>query len=175
MKVILAYVMSLDGFLTDSGGRSPSTWASPEDQVHFKKLMLECGVVIFGSNTFEINKNFIEISKDILRVVLTRHPEKFAEYHVPGQLEFFSLSPQEILEHLKLEGREKVLIAAGPRLYVEFLREGLVDELHVTIEPLLFGSGLAAASGIPAHTQLETIDILALNQRSTLLVKYKVV
>src|SRR3954466_5674918 len=149
MKVILAYVVSLDGFLTDSNGRSPSTWASLEDQKHFKRLMLECGTVIFGTNTFELNKNFLEITKDIQRVVLTRHPEKYKKYEVPGQLEFFSLSPREILARLSNEGREKVLIASGPRLYAEFLREGLVDELHVTIEPLLFGSGLAAASGVP--------------------------
>lgn len=175
MKVTLAYVMSLDGFLTDSEGRSPSAWASREDQEHFKSLMLECGTAIFGTNTFEVNKEFQEISKDILRVVLTRHPERYKDREVPGQLEFHSLSPGDMLRHLEGLGKDKVLLAAGPHLYAEFLKAGLVSELHVTIEPLLFGTGLAAASGIPSKTQLEAIDMKPLNQRSTLLVKYKVV
>ena len=56
MRVILAYVVSKDGFLVGPHGEQSAAWASPEDQEHFKKLTHECGVVIIGSNTYEAHK-----------------------------------------------------------------------------------------------------------------------
>jgi len=174
MEVILAYVVSADGFLTDSRGRQAPEWASMEDQEHFQNLMPECGVSIIGSNTYEAHKHSFADESPIRRIVMTRKPEKFAGESVPGSIEFTSLSPRDVIRKLEDEGHKKVLFAGGPKLYAQFFKDKLIAELQITTEPLLFGSGLSAAGGIPSDIELMLIDIKRLNQRGTLLARYKV-
>jgi riboflavin-specific deaminase-like protein len=77
-------------------------------------------------------------SDDILRVP------------VNGDGEF---EPVSILEALRDEGYRRVLVEGGGITVSRFLRAGAVDRLHVTVAPLLIGSGR------PALT-LEPIDKL---------------
>ena len=105
---------------------------------------------------------------------MTREPEKYAKEFVSGLLEFSALSPVELLKKLSADGRRKVLLAGGPKLYGEFFKEKLITELHVSIEPVLFGLGLSAASGIPGDVRLQLMDSSQLNANGTLLVRYKV-
>jgi dihydrofolate reductase len=175
MEIILAYVMSLDGFVTDSAGNSPTQWASPEDQAQFQQLVRDCGLVIMGTNTYESHKQFFKHDENILRIVMTRTPEKYATEVVPDHLEFSSLSPSDLTKSLTNMGYTKALMAGGPKLYAEFFKAGLITDLHVTIEPLLLGAGTSAASGVPSQIKLRLIDTVQLNTRGTLLVRYKVV
>ena len=173
MRVILAYVVSKDGFLVGPHGEQSGSWASSEDQEHFKKLARECGVVIIGSNTYEVHKDIFS-NDGMRRIVMTRHPEKYTS-EKRKEFEFTSLTPFDVIEQLKSEGREKVLIAGGPALYREFLKTELVGELQETVEPLLIGDGLSAARGVPSNARLELVDTKQLNTRGTLLHTYRVV
>lgn len=174
MNVVLAYVTSLDGFLTNSAGQEAAIWASPEDQKQFKELARECGVVVIGTNTYVSHKASLVPENGLLRIVMTREPEKYDKELVSGSLEFSSLSPQELVKKISSGGRRKILLAGGPKLYGEFFKEKIVTELHVTLEPVLFGAGLAAGSGIPSDVALQLMDSVQLNANGTLLLRYKV-
>jgi dihydrofolate reductase len=174
MNVILAYVSSLDGFLTNAAGQEASIWASQEDQAQFKQLGLECGVIIVGTNTYESHKAMMKPENGLLRIVMTREPEKYSKELISGSLEFSPLSPADLVKELSVARRRKALLAGGPKLYGEFFKEKLITELHVTLEPMLFGSGLSAASGIPADIRLQLMDTRQLNADGTLLLRYKV-
>jgi dihydrofolate reductase len=175
MEIPLAYVQSLDGFLTDSNGKSPTEWASPEDQEYFKQLVIETGLVIMGTNTYEAHKEILKPHDGLLRVIMTRAPEKYASVQVPGQLEFSSLSPADLIASLENRDFKKALLAGGAKLYSSFFNANLISSLQVTIEPILFGTGECGATGIPINTHLQLIDTRQLNTRGTLLVRYKVV
>jgi len=174
MEVILAYVSSADGFLTDSASRQPNEWASAEDQRHFQELSTASGVVIIGSNTYDAHKRMLKPSPDIKRIVMTRDPEKYAANQVMGKLEFTSDSPQEVIAKLQAHEYKHVLLAGGPKLYQQFFAAHLITDLEITIEPLLFGAGVSAATGIPSNIKLKLVDSYLLNNAGTLLVKYKV-
>jgi dihydrofolate reductase len=56
---------------------------------------------------------------------------------------FLATTPQEALERaLAVAGGKDVRIGGGPTVVREFLKAGLVDELHVAIVPILLGRGI---------------------------------
>ena len=56
---------------------------------------------------------------------------------------FLSATPQEaLLRATEAAGAQDVRIGGGPTVVREYLREGLVDQLHVGIVPILLGQGI---------------------------------
>lgn len=171
MRVILAYVASLDGRVTGPHGEPSREWASPEDQTFFSHLVQEIGTVIMGRNTYEEHKHLFSHTPHVRRIVLSRRDAPSEK--VPG-VTFSSDSPAALIERLAQEGLSSVLLAAGPHLSNIFLKEELVSDLYVTIEPVIFGSGLSMFSDEAAQTNLELIEQKTLNPRGSILLKYKV-
>ena len=55
--------------------------------------------------------------------------------------EFSNESPVAIAARLRDDGLEEILLAGGAHVATSFLKENLVDELWLTLEPKIFGSG----------------------------------
>lgn len=49
------------------------------------------------------------------------------------------LEPRAVVDALRAEGWRRILIEAGPRLTTELIRDGVVDELFLTLSPILAG------------------------------------
>jgi len=62
------------------------------------------------------------------------------------------VSVQQLLDYLKKQGHKYVFIDGGPTLIGQLLQEQLLDEIHLTIAPKIFGSApgktLTLAEGI---------------------------
>lgn len=70
-------------------------------------------------------------------------------------------------------GMRRVAVIGGARVYREMVDAGLLDELYLTVEPLLFGRGQALVSGgVPI--QLHLLSSRRLNRRGSLLLRYRV-
>ena len=174
MKVILSFVTSLDGYVTDTKGRPPYFWASPEDQKHFEALKRTCRVVIMGRHTYEAQKDRLTLSPKILRIVMTKNPKAFAKHAVPGQLEFTAAKPRKVLDALGERGYKQVLLAAGPTLARLFLAERLVSGLYLMIEPILFGGGIPLGLGPLDKADLKLISARKINTKGTLALRYRI-
>jgi diaminohydroxyphosphoribosylaminopyrimidine deaminase / 5-amino-6-(5-phosphoribosylamino)uracil reductase len=68
------------------------------------------------------------------------------------------LCPHAILDALSARGLDRILVEGGARTISRFIDQGLVDRLHVSIAPLIIGSG-------PAGISLPPIDALSQAQR----------
>ncbi len=175
MNVILAMVMSLDGKTTRWDSPEIYTWTSAEDQSHFFGLIASHKAIVMGKNTYEASKKVIRLTPEKLRIVLTSEPEKYAAAVVPGQLEFSSNSPVEVLTELASRQYSDVLLVGGSVTNARFLEAKLVNELWVTIEPLIFGQGQPLVSAAQLGTELHLESMEQLNDAGTILLKYKVV
>lgn len=171
MKITLSFVASADGRVTGPKGEQSRTWASPDDQSFFAKLVEENGLVILGRNTYEKHKQFFSKTPHIRRIVMTNGaPDKRA----PKGVEFSSLSPTKLVRSLKKQGCKKALLAGGPRLSAAFFKAKLVSELILTIEPRLFGGGLPILEGKIGKPKLALLSVVKINRAGTLLLRYKV-
>ena len=87
-----------------------------------------------------------------------------------------SVDPHLALQTLQERGLRRIVCEGGPRLLSDFIEAGAVDELDLTISPLLLGqdtSGLLAPTGASGASH-RLLLAHVLEARSTLLLRYLV-
>lgn len=174
MKVTMVMLASVDGKITKGSDTNIYTWTSFEDQKYFFSLIKKHNIIIMGRSTYEASKQVIKLEKNKLRIILTRSPKKHLEQMVKGQLEFSDETPEKLIKRLSTQGYKEALLVGGGIINGLFLKHNLVDELYLTIEPRIFGSGKNIVDGQLLNTKLNLISIKKINERGTLLLKYKI-
>ncbi len=175
MKVILAVVASLDGKITNPRGKSPQHWASKEDQQFFFSLIKKHKVIIMGKNTYLAAKKNIRATPGKLKLVFTRNPNNFLKYQKKDKLEFVNQSPKKVLSKLQTQGLSEALLVSGAKLNSLFLKEKLISEIWLTLEPKIFGLGKTLVDQTSFNINLKLLGIKRLNSQGTLLLKYSVI
>jgi dihydrofolate reductase len=172
MKIILVFVSSLDSKVTKWHDPFVRKWSSKADQNYFGKLWKESSLIVLGSNTFDADQ--INPLPDHLLIVMTRRPAEYKKFEVSGQVEFSDKSPSELATHYEMEGFEQMVVVGGPHIATSFLKEHLIDELWLTIEPKIFGIGACFVTSEQLDIDLQLIDIRKANEQGTLITKYAV-
>jgi dihydrofolate reductase len=83
-------------------------------------------------------------------------------------VEYSTLEPRDLLDELERQSTQTVAIAGGSSIYSQFLRDGLVTDVFLTIEPHLFGHGVPLASGFD-RVNLRLVDVTRLGDQAVLL------
>ena len=174
MKVTMVMLSSVDGKIIKGKNSNIYTWTSSEDQKYFFSLIKKHNLIVMGRETYETSRPVIKLEKGKLRIVLTRSPKKYSNQTIKGQLEFTDESPEKLLKRLSTLGYKNILLVGGGIINGLFLKQNLVDELFLTIEPMIFGIGKNIVEGQLLNTKLQLISIKKLNKTGTLLLKYKV-
>jgi len=163
MKVILIMTATVDGFISRDSN-DPAEFADAFDMHFFTKETQRIGTVIYGMNSYRI---LGEPFPGILNMVMSTSPN--IGENVPGVLEFFSGTPQELLERLEKRGVREVALIGGAQLNGSFFFENLIDEIYVTVAPLLFGQGVNISTGYDLETKLSLLDVRPLGDNGALL------
>lgn len=166
MKVYIIAALTADGFIGRDESHHSIDWTSPEDSKLYRQMTKEAGVMVMGSRTFSTINRGLPGRKTI---VYTSHPENIA--NIEG-VEATSEAPAELLMRLEKEGFSQVAICGGSTIYHQFMQTGVVDELYLTIEPVLFGKGIPLFSG-QLNVKLQLKDVKHLNE-NTLQLRYVV-
>ena|SRR3989338_6137086 len=174
MKIILVAVISINGKTTK--GRDPDVhdWSSKEDQEYFAALKEKSRLIIMGRKTYEAAKGHTALSPKILRVVLTKNPKRYRHLTVQNQLEFTNQPPKKLLATLKRRGYAEALLVGGSEVNSAFLRANLIDEIWLTVEPLVLGTGKTLFSKDRPNKRMRLLHSKQLNKSGTLLLKYTV-
>ena len=67
-----------------------------------------------------------------------------------------------------------MLVVGGPHIATSFLKEQLIDELWLTLEPKIFGIGGNFATDVKLDINLRLIHYEKVNKQGTLITKYEV-
>ncbi len=143
-----------------------SNWTSREDKQQFIEITKKVGVIIMGKNTFDTFKKPL---RDRLNVVFTDQEDLL----VIDDVMWVSGEIESVLEELESKGYKEAILGGGSYLNTLFLKRGLVDEMIVTIEPKIFGTGLSLFKE-EFDLNLELLDIKKLNN-NTINLHYKVI
>jgi dihydrofolate reductase len=166
MKVVILAAVTIDGKLA----RNPShfsNWTSREDKRIFVEASKRAGVLVLGNNTY---KTLPAPLKGRLHVVMTRNPQ--AEETIPGVVEFTDALPAEIVADLEARGYTEIALAGGSQVYALFLQSGLVDEIWLTIEPVIFGIGVELFRGYTFDVRAKLTHIERLNEDGAVHLRY---
>jgi dihydrofolate reductase len=140
MKVVLVMAMTLDGKIGKDPDHFPD-WTGSADKRLFADISKNAGVVIMGSKTFDTLKKPLPGRKT---VVMTRNPGRASN---TAAVVFSPGPPASVVETLRREGYRQAVLAGGATINTLFARAGLIDEIVVTVSPLVFGDGLSLFNG----------------------------
>lgn len=171
MKTILIFVSTLDGKVTKWGEAHVKSWSSHQDQDYYKKTWNESQLIVMGSNTFNAG-SFPSLNHQL--IVMTGDPDKYKNLKNSGQIEFTSESPAKLTDRFKSKGYEQMLVVGGPHVATSFLKEQLIDELWLTLEPKIFGKGANFATDVKLDINLRLLHYEKVNEQGTLITKYAV-
>ena len=159
--------MTVNGYVAKENDETP--W-SDEEWLSFSKFVKEIGNIVIGRNTYEImksNEEFEKIGNPFTVVVSKRNIAHNSKNFC------FCQSPREALEILEEKGFDKVLVTGGGMLNSSFMKENLVDEIILDVEPLIFGRGIKLFSDNDFEAKLELIETKNLS-KNTIQLHYRV-
>lgn len=164
-----AYVAaSIDGRIAKDRN-SGADWTSGEDWNFFQKSLSRFDAVIVGHNTYKLAQARL---KKRNAVVLTSKADKINSV---DSVTFFDPEKNNLKKFLRAKNYKKVAVLGGPRVYDFCLRNKMLDELFITIEPYVFTAGVPMFAGDnfkKFNFILESVK--KLNQKGAILLKYKI-
>ena len=157
-------IASLDGYIEDEQGKFD--WAEPDEEVHafVNDLERSVGTYLYGRRMYEtmvwwetgdhagVYQDYAEIWRAAEKIVYSRtlHTVSSEKTRIESQFD------AEAIKGLKERSRADISIG-GAEIAGQAIAEGLVDECHLFLGPVLVGGGKSA---LPAgvHAKLELLD-----------------
>lgn len=136
MKVTLLMCITADGRIGKSSTHF-ADWTSKEDKQLFVSVTKRARVMVMGAKTYATIGRPLP---DRLIIVMVLDAAGFV--NIPDQVEYVSASPSDILVSLEARGFTECILAGGATINAVFLAARLIDEVILTVEPVIFGSGL---------------------------------
>lgn len=179
-----SFITSIDGRATGPDGVSGGlNEGSAGDKAVFEHLRDWADVVVVGAGTIR-EEGYGPLPGKALAIVSRSGnlPDKVRETG-PGDGEVVligghgeEVTPQQVMAALRQRGWRHVVLEGGPRLFSAWVEEGLLDELCVTIRPVLVGGDgplllptttrLAALTGAASHVLVWDGDLLVRSRLS---------
>ena len=167
MKVVLYMAMSVNGYIAKSDNQTP--W-STEEWHSFSAFVKEAGNIIVGRKTYEIMKASDELPRLGNPFVVVISKDSF----VHNDSVTLTHSPQSALQIIKNKKCTTALVAGGSTLNSSFLKDNLIDELILDLEPVLFGRGIPLFSYVHFTKKLELINTKKISDH-TIQLHYKII
>lgn len=166
MQIKMAAVISMDGKITRGDGPHKREWISDEDKAYFNRLLDEYDLIVMGRKTYTSMALVPQEGKKY--VVVTRSPELYQDRTAGGSIDFSKATPRQIVEKYEQLGFGRLLLLGGGSLYAAFLNASLVNEIDLTIEPIILGSGTNLTEVLDSSVHLHLNHQSQLNKRGTL-------
>ena len=161
IKVSVFIATSLDGYIARPDG--DVAWLHEGDPVEdgddmgYGALFSSVDALVMGRESFEKVLEFDPWPYgDKLVIVLSRSltdvPEALRE-----TVRIDSSSPQELVDKLAQEGYKRIYLDGG-KVIQSYLREGLVDDMCITMIPVLIGEGLPLFGSLEKDVKLKLVE-----------------
>jgi len=166
MPKFFAYIVSsIDGVIATNSKTLPN-WASREDWEHLQKSLKSCDAFVMGKNTFMATEKLPRRNNTF---VLTN---RIKSIKTQGEITFINPKGKDLKQLL---GKfKKVAVLGGAKTYEYMLNNKMIDEIFLTIEPIVLGRGIKIFADETKPTKLKLISTRRLNGRGTVLLHYKI-
>lgn len=155
MTVTLFIAASLDGYI--AGPDDDLSWLFTDADYGFSNFYSGVDTLVMGRGTYDVIRTFGEWPyADRKTLVVSRR----ADVSVDTPLtEVFSGELPALIELLQSEGCDNVWLVGGGELVRSFLEQGLLDQITVSMHPILLGKGVPLFPGGFRRTLLLLKDV----------------
>jgi dihydrofolate reductase len=165
MAIVAIAAMTIDGKIARHSSEL-TDWTSPEDKELLTGLLDKSDVIVIGNSTYKTAEG--PLSKRNC-IVLTR---SVSTTERRGD-KLLMCNPDGVKLPDLLRDYGTVALLGGTQTYTYFLQNDWIDELCLTIEPVIFGSGLSLFAGtIGGNVRLRLKTVKELNITGSLLLHY---
>ena len=153
---------SLDGFISRPDGSldwlDKANAGIPEgEDCGYAQFMSTVDALVMGRNTFEQVLSFGKWPYGSIPVfVLSRQHTSFPG-NIPATVTVTADDPVKLVQHLSAKGLQHLYVDGGLTIQ-SFLAEGLIDEIIITIIPILLGEGKSLFGPLSSDVQLEYVS-----------------
>ena len=175
-KYIAIAAMTLDGKIARHKNHM-SDWTSKEDKVFMRALLDKCDVIIVGNNTYKTaikplsKRNCIVLTHSKVLLPLGEGVPRSGTDE--GSLTYINPQKLDIKKLIRARKYKKVAILGGAQTYSYCLQNNMLDELCLTIEPLVFGRGINLfADSNQLNKKFKLLSTKKLNKQGSLFLKY---
>lgn len=151
-KLIYSALTSLDLYVADENGNFD--WAAPDEEVHVfvNELSRPIGIHLYGRRMYDVlvvwesddtirgqpqfEHDYAAIWRAADKIVYSRSLEAVSSARTRIERDF----EPDAIRRLKATAEGDISIG-GPNLAAQALRAGLVDEIHLFINPIVVGAG----------------------------------
>ena len=161
MKMTVYLATSVNGMISNS--RNVPDWLSQEYGRGFMAICQRTKAVIMGKTTYNIlAPDNLPLKDDGSLVVLTHDT---TTRPAQDNVFFTDKDPSNIRSFLTARGHTEAVIIGGTATVDAFVRAGLVDDLILVMEPVLFGRGLPLIS-VDVERRLILLDVTRVGQNT---------
>ena len=155
-RVRVFIASSLDGFIAGSNDELDWLAASKETEDTFAPFLAQVGAMLMGRRTFDVVSSFKEAWAygDMPVLVATHRPLE----PTLGSVQPIAGTIVEMVEAAKAAAGDKDVYLDGGSLIRSALDAELIDEMTVTLIPMVLGKGLPLFAGTGRRHQLELIS-----------------
>ena len=159
MKQLILYIAcSLDGFIARPDGSIDwlKKYEGKEEDYGYPEFMKKVDCVIMGSKTYEQCLEFEgwPDNKKLKTIVLTKRNLRKV---LGANISFHAGTLDELMKQVKKESKKNVWIVGGGEVVQSFLKEGLIDEMIISIIPIHLGEGISLFGNAGEEIDLELI------------------
>ncbi len=169
---VLDLLMTFDGFI--AGEKDEIDWIDKvhkgqniEEEFDFSSFATKVGAVISGYRSYELGIKHGWFKNE----TYGPSPIFVLAHKIPGEVPTdaeFRFVTSGINEAHKMAktaaGKKWIYIFGGANVFQQFLNNNLVDEMHITIAPILIGKGIRLFENLKErHIELERIFLKAHN------------
>lgn len=144
MTNIVFIATSLDGYIADkNGGLSWLDELPPSDKgdFGFNDFMMNIDAIVMGRNTYEKILSFDGEWPYVKKVFVLSNTLKKVDPKLKDKVEIFSGHPNLIISRLSDLGFHRLYIDGGKTIQ-SFLKENLIDEIHIFRIPIILADGI---------------------------------
>jgi len=160
-KVIYSLTNSLDNFIARAEGAADWILMGDEVMNEFPKFFASFDTVLIGRKTYDFallqNPNAGQESSDYMGMKTYVFSRTMKESPRAG-VKIVSDDAGEFVRDLKNENGKDIWLMGGGILAASLLRERLVDEIGLTIQPILLGSGIPLFPDLGLQVDLQLIE-----------------
>ena len=166
MKFIAIAAVTIDGKIARNSNH-PSDWTSPEDKAFLHAELDRCDVTVVGNKTYKLAQK--PLSKRNC-IVFTRSIDRTRQQN--DKLIYINPKGKNIQKFIEEKGYRRICILGGAQVYNYFLEHNLIDEIYLTIEPVIFGKGISLFDKKVKNVDYKLKSVKKLNNMGTVLLRY---
>jgi dihydrofolate reductase len=169
-KVVYGGAMSLDGYIAGPNGEFD--WIVMDPDVDFARLMARYDTFLMGRKTFEVMRKMADAAPPtpgIQNIVFSRtlRPED-----CPNAL--LSDDAEGAVRDLRTKPGKDIALFGGGELFRSLLAAGLVDEVGVSLVPVLLGGGIPFLPSPADRARLALKEHRVYERTGTVLLRYDI-